>query len=304
MASASLAQVHTANLIENNQEIVIKILRPNISKKVNSNIKLLKLFAFFVKVLFKDSYRLKINQVVNDYERTILKEIDLRLEANNTIQTRENFLDSNLLYIPSVYKEFTSKNILVMERIYGTPCTDIDKIKTAGVDLKILAENGVKIFLDQVFRDNFFHADMHPGNIFVDLKNPEMNRYIAVDCAIVGSLSDADLYNLARMLSCTIKQDYKKLANLFISNQWVEQDSDVYDLEMTLKSCCEPIFEKPLQKLSSESCYCFYLKVPAVLVYQSSRHWCSFKNINSYRGYGKKHLSKTRFLVDSGALFR
>ena len=249
LASASLAQVHTANLVENNQEIVIKILRPNISKKVNSNIKLLKLFAFFVKVLFKDSYRLKINQVVNDYERTILKEIDLRLEANNTIQTRENFLDSNLLYIPKVYKEFTSKNILVMERIYGTPCTDIDKIKTAGVDLKILAENGVKIFLDQVFRDNFFHADMHPGNIFVDLKNPEMNRYIAVDCAIVGSLSDADLYNLARMLSCTIKQDYKKLANLFISNQWVEQDSDVYDLEMTLKSCCEPIFEKPLAEI-------------------------------------------------------
>ena len=129
MASASLAQVHTANLVENNQEIVIKILRPNISKKVNSNIKLLKLFAFFVKVLFKDSYRLKINQVVNDYERTILKEIDLRLEANNTIQTRENFLESNLLYIPSVYKEFTNKNILVMERIYGTPCTDIDKIR-------------------------------------------------------------------------------------------------------------------------------------------------------------------------------
>ena len=186
LASASLAQVHTANLIENNQEIVIKILRPNISKKVNSNIKLLKLFAFFVKVLFKDSYRLKINQVVNDYERTILKEIDLRLEANNTIQTRENFLESNLLYIPSVYKEFTNKNILVMERIYGTPCTDIDKIRAAGVDLKVLAENGVKIFLDQVFRDNFFHADMHPGNIFVDLKNPEMNRYIAVDCAIVG----------------------------------------------------------------------------------------------------------------------
>jgi len=153
------------------------------------------------------------------------------------------------VYKRQVYKEFTNKNILVMERIYGTPCTDIDKIRAAGVDLKVLAENGVKIFLDQVFRDNFFHADMHPGNIFVDLKNPEMNRYIAVDCAIVGSLSDADLYNLARMLSCTIKQDYKKLANLFISNQWVEQDSDVYDLEMTLKSCCEPIFEKPLAEI-------------------------------------------------------
>ena len=249
IASASLAQVHEAVLKDNEQEIVIKVLRPNIEKDVKRNLNLLSLLANLAKIIIKDSHRLKIAEVVQDYKNTLNKETDLRLEASNTIRTRRNFENSELLYIPRVYTDFTSKNILVMEKIYGIPCTNIKEIEKSGVNLKKLAENGVEIFLNQVFRDNFFHADMHPGNIFVDAKYPEKNRYTAVDCAIVGSLSDKDLYNLGRMLSTTIKQDYSKLAKLFINAGWVNQDTNENELELTLRACCEPIFEKPLSQI-------------------------------------------------------
>jgi len=248
LAAASLAQVHTAKL-KNGTEVVIKVLRPNIRRKVKKNLRLLKASAKVFSYLYKDSYRLKPNEVIRDYEATILKELDLRLEASNTNLTRKNFLHSNELYIPEVYWDFTTSNIMVLEKIDGIPCTDIKQIEHYGINKKLLAENGVMIFLNQVFRDNFFHADMHPGNIFVSKKNPENPGYIAIDCAISGSLSNDERYILARMLQAVLKQNYKSLANLFISSNWVNPDTNTIELENTLRACCEPIFERPLSEI-------------------------------------------------------
>ncbi len=248
-AAASLAQVHKATLETNSQKVVIKILRPNIRREVERNVSLLKSFASIFSMTFKDSERLKPLEIVRDYEKTIIKELDLKLEASNTNLTRKNFSDSKILYIPEVYWDLSTSKMLVLEEIEGIPCTDLDKIDAAGVDKKKLAENGVQIFLDQVFRDNFFHADMHPGNIFVDKKNIENAGYVAVDCAICGSLTNEERYTLARMLQAVIKEQYHSLAKLFINAGWVDKNSNINDLENTLRACCEPILEKPLSEI-------------------------------------------------------
>ena len=248
LAAASLAQVHSARL-KTGQDVVIKVLRPNIERKVKKNLRLLKSAAKIFSYVYKESFRLKPNEVVKDYESTILKELDLKLEASNTNLTRKNFLDSEELYIPEVYWDLTTSNVMVLEKIDGIPCTDIDQIESYGIDKKTLAENGVMIFLNQVFRDNFFHADMHPGNIFVSKESPEKPGYIAVDCAITGSLSNDERYTLARMLQAVLKQNYKSLANLFINSGWVNANTNNIELENTLRACCEPIFEKPLSEI-------------------------------------------------------
>ncbi len=248
LAAASLAQVHSAKL-KNGDEVVIKVLRPGIEKRVKKNLRLLKSAAKIFSYIYKDSYRLKPNEVIKDYETTILKELDLKLEASNTNLTRKNFLDSDDLYIPEVYWDLTTSRVMVLEKIDGIPCTDIKEIENHGIDKKILAETGVMIFLNQIFRDNFFHADMHPGNIFVSKKNPENPGYIAIDCAITGSLSNDERYTLARMLQSVLKQNYKSLANLFITSEWVNADTNKIELENTLRACCEPIFEKPLSEI-------------------------------------------------------
>ncbi len=248
LAAASLAQVHAAKL-KNGNEVVIKVLRPNIEKSVKKNLRLLKAAARIFSYIYKDSFRLKPNEVIRDYETTILKELDLKLEASNTNLTRKNFLDSSELYIPEVYWDLTTSEVMVLEKIDGIPCTDIKQIEDHGINKKALAENGVMIFLNQVFRDNFFHADMHPGNIFVSKKNPSDPGYIAIDCAITGSLSNDERYTLARMLQAVLKQNYKSLANLFITSGWVNADTNNIELENTLRACCEPIFEKPLSEI-------------------------------------------------------
>ena len=248
LAAASLAQVHSAKL-KNGKEVVIKVLRPNIKKSVKKNLRLLKAAARIFSYLYKESYRLKPNEVIRDYEKTILKELDLKLEASNTNLTRKNFLNSKELYIPEVYWDLTTSNVMVLEKIDGIPCTDIKQIEEFGINKKELAENGVMIFLKQVFRDNFFHADMHPGNIFVSKENPDNPGYIAIDCAISGSLSNDERYTLARMLQAVLKQNYKSLSNLFITSDWVDADTNNIELENTLRACCEPIFEKPLSEI-------------------------------------------------------
>ena len=248
LAAASLAQVHAAKL-KNGNEVVIKVLRPNIEKSVKKNLRLLKAAARIFSYIYKDSFRLKPNEVIRDYETTILKELDLKLEASNTNLTRKNFLDSSELYIPEVYWDLTTSKVMVLEKIDGIPCTDIKQIEDHGINKKALAENGVMIFLNQVFRDNFFHADMHPGNIFVSKKNPSDPGYIAIDCAITGSLSNNERYTLARMLQAVLKQNYKSLANLFITSGWVNANTNNIELENTLRACCEPIFEKPLSEI-------------------------------------------------------
>ena len=248
MAAASLAQVHEA-ILNNDDEVVIKVLRPNINKKVKNNIAALKSIASILSLVIKESDRLKFNEIVLNYEDTILKELDLGLEAANTELTRSNFKNSEKLYIPKVYWELSSEKILVLEKIDGIPCTDIETMEKINIDKKILAENGVLIFLDQVFRDNFFHADMHPGNIFVSKKNPNNPSYIAIDCAISGSLSNTERFMIARMLQSVIRKNYKDLAKLFINSGWVQPKTNEIELENTLKTCCEPILEKPLSEI-------------------------------------------------------
>ena len=186
--------------------------------------------------------------MVRDYESTILKELDLRLEASNTNLTRKNFLGSKELYIPEVHWDLTTSKVMVLEKIDGIPCTDIAEIDRHGINKKVLAENGVMIWLNQVFRDNFFHADMHP-EIFLYQKDPDNPGYIAIDCAITGSLSNDERYILARMLQSVLKQNYKSLASLFISSGWVDSDTNNIELENTLRACCEPIFDKPLSEI-------------------------------------------------------
>ena len=208
MAAASLAQVHRAQLISSSEHVVIKVLRPGIHKKVQRNIGVMKVMGFLVNLFYRESHRLKLNEVIGDYERTIKQELDLKVEAANTSATRKNFANSELLYIPKIFWDHTSVNVLTLEEIDGLACTDTASMDRLGINRKKLAENGVRIFLDQVFRDNFFHADMHPGNIFVSKENVQTPSYIAIDCAIVGSLTQEDQYNLARMLQATLKQVY------------------------------------------------------------------------------------------------
>ena len=248
LAAASLAQVHSAKLPDG-RDVVVKVLRPNIEREVKKNLRLLKAAAKVSKYVYSESHRIKPIEIVQDYESTILRELDLKLEAANTNLTRKNFASSEELYIPEVYWEMTTSKVMVLEKIDGIPCTDVNEIEKYGINKKRLAENGVMIFLNQVFRDNFFHADMHPGNIFVSKKTPETPGYIAIDCAITGSLSNDERYILARMLQAVIKQNYKSLAQLFISSEWVNPNSNVIELENTLRACCEPIFEKPLSEI-------------------------------------------------------
>jgi ubiquinone biosynthesis protein len=240
--------VHLAKL-KDGKHIVVKVLRPGIEKEVKKNLRLLKAAAKFCTYVYSESHRLRPVEVVKDYESTILRELDLKLEAANTNLTRKNFSNSEELYIPEVFLDMTTSRVMVLEEIDGIPCTDIEQIEKFGINKKRLAENGVMIFLNQVFRDNFFHADMHPGNIFVSKKHPDTPGYIAIDCAITGSLSNDERYILARMLQAVLKQNYKSLAQLFISSEWVDTDTNIIDLENTLRACCEPIFEKPLSEI-------------------------------------------------------
>ncbi|MEK9649681.1 MAG: AarF/UbiB family protein [Gammaproteobacteria bacterium] len=247
IAAASLAQVHEAELVDGTK-IAIKVLRPNIHKSVRSNIKLMKFIGAMASLIIKDSQRLRIRQVLNDYEDTVMNELDLKIEASNAIRTKKFFENESLLKVPTIFKQLSSRNILVMEKVEGIPCTDLKEIQATGIDLKRLAENGVKIFLDQVFRDNFFHADMHPGNIFVN-RDSKVNGYVAVDYAICGSLNDQDRYFLARMLVALIEKNFKNLAKLFVQANWVRADTDIFQLELTLTSACSDIIDKPLSKI-------------------------------------------------------
>jgi ubiquinone biosynthesis protein len=180
----------------------------------------------------------------------VLDELDLQREAANTAQLRRNFIDSDLLYVPEVHWDFSRRDVFVMERIHGIPVSDVTRLRAAGTDMKELAERGVRIFFTQVFRDSFFHADMHPGNIFVDVADPLKPRYIGIDCAIMGSLSDFDQYYLARNLLAIFQRRYREVAELHIECGWVPPQTRVQDFEAAIRSACEPIFEKPLGQIS------------------------------------------------------
>ena len=249
LASASVAQVHSAQL-HSGEEVVIKVIRPGIEKVIRKDIRLMYLAARFVRLLSADARRLKPVEVVADYERTIFDELDLLREAANCSQLRRNFLASPLLFVPQVYWDYCRPKVMVMERIYGIPVADIAALNERHVDMKKLAERGVEIFFTQVFRDRFFHADMHPGNIFIDASNPREPRYIGIDCGIIGTLEPEDQHYLASNLLAFFRRDYRKVAQLHVDSGWVPRDTPVGELEAAIRTVCEPIFEKPLKDIS------------------------------------------------------
>lgn len=249
MASASVAQVHAA-VLHDGSEVVVKVLRPGIEKTIRQDIKLLFSLARLVQRYAPDGRRLRPVEVVDDYQHTILDELDLQREAANAAQLKRNFDGSEMLYVPAVYWDYTRINVFVMERIHGIAVTNIAALNAAKTNMQVLAERGVEIFFTQVLRDSFFHADMHPGNIFVDINDPEKPRYIAVDCAIIGSLSDHDQYYLARNLLAIFQRDYRLVAQLHIECGWVPETTRVSDFEAAIRTVCEPVFQKPIGELS------------------------------------------------------
>ncbi len=249
LASASVAQVHAATL-HDGREVVVKVIRPGIERIIQQDIRLLFTLAYLVQRYLPDGRRLRPLEVVEEYKHTVFDELDLQREGANTSQLRRNFNDSDLLYVPEVFWDYTRRNVLVMERIDGIPVTDIAALQTQGTDMKALAERGVEIFFTQVFRDSFFHADMHPGNIFVARHSPQRPQYIAIDCAIIGSLSDFDQYYLARNLLAIFQRNYREVATLHVECGWVPPDTRVHEFESAIRSVCEPVFEKPLAEIS------------------------------------------------------
>ena len=250
LASASIAQVHTAVLKHSQAEVVIKVLRPNILQVIQADIGLMYWVAKQFTKRIESGEKLRAVEIVHDYEMTLLKELDLQKEAYNTVRLRDNFINSDILYIPYVYQDLCRKNVMVEERIKGIPIADIDQLKQNNVDMKLLAERGVQAFFTQVFRDNFFHADMHPGNIFVDITEPQNPRYIGIDCAIVGILSADDQRYLAENFLAFFNRDYRKIAETYIASGWVPATTDIIALEMAMRNVCEPAFAKPLSEIS------------------------------------------------------
>ncbi len=249
MASASVAQVHTATL-HSGEKVVVKVIRPDIEPIIRQDLALMFTLAKLLARYFPDGQRLRPVEVVADYKFTILDELNLTREAANACQLRRNFENSKLVYVPQVYWDYTCHNVCVMERISGIPVTDMAALVARGTDLKLLAERGVEIFFTQVFRDSFFHADMHPGNIFVDATDPADPTYIAVDCAIIGSLSDSDQYYLARNLLSIFRRDYREVAQLHVECGWVPPQTRVQDFESAMRAVCEPVFERPIGEIS------------------------------------------------------
>lgn len=249
LASASVAQVHKATL-HSGEDVVVKVIRPKIHKTIEQDIQLLHTLAQLIERYSEDGKRLRPVEVVSDYEKTIFNELDLLIEAGNTSQLRRNFENSGLLYLPQVHWEYCRRNVLVMERIHGIPVADIPALNDQQTDMKMLAERGVEIFFTQVFRDSFFHADMHPGNIFVSRENPTSPQYIAIDCGIVGTLTNDDKNYLARILLAFFRRDYRKVATLHIDSGWIPDNTPVAEFETAIRSVCEPIFEKPLKEIS------------------------------------------------------
>lgn len=249
MASASIAQVHAA-IRHDGRSVVVKVIRPRIERTIAVDIALLLTLARGLERLWPDSRRLHPVTVVQDYQHTLDDELDMMKEAANTSQLRRNFPDSPLIYIPEVHWDLTRRPVLVMERIHGVPISDITTLRAEGVNLKRLAERGVEIFFTQVFRDSFFHADMHPGNIFVDIRNPADPRYIAIDCGIVGTLSPEDQSYLARNLLAFFRQDYRQVAELHVASGWIPAGTRVNEFEAAIRAVCEPIFNRPLKDIS------------------------------------------------------
>ncbi len=245
LASASIAQVHTARL-HDGSDVVVKVLRPNIRYLIERDVNLLRTIAQLAEHYWKTGRRLRPCEVVAEFEKTLYDELDLLREAANASQLRRNFIGTDLLYVPEVYWDYCRPDIMVMERIHGIQISNIQALREHGIDLKRLSECGVEIFFTQVFRHNFFHADMHPGNLFVGTDG----RYMAVDFGIMGTLNPVDQRYLAENFLAFFNRDYRRVAELHVESAWVPEGTRVDEFESAIRTVCEPIFEKPLKEIS------------------------------------------------------
>ena len=245
VASASVAQVHFA-VLPDGREVAVKILRPGITDIIAHDVSLMKVAADLIELLWADGRRLKPKDVIAEFEKHLEDELDLMREAANASQLRRNFANSPLLLVPEMYWDYCSSGVMVMERMYGIPISQVDELRNAGVDIPTLAKNGVEIFYTQVFRDGFFHADMHPGNIQVAANG----QYIALDFGIMGTLTDTDKHYLAQNFIAFFRRDYKRVAVVHIESGWAPAETRVDELEAAIRAVCEPIFDKPLREVS------------------------------------------------------
>jgi ubiquinone biosynthesis protein len=253
VASASIAQVHFA-LLKNKegvvQEVAVKVLRPNMLPAIEKDLNLMRMMAGWLEKLSADGKRLKPREVVAEFDKHLHDELDLVREAANAAQLRRNMQSLNLVLIPEMYWDFCHPEVIVMERMKGLPISQVDALRAAGVDIPQLAKDGVTLFFTQVFRDGFFHADMHPGNIQVSIEPETMGRYISLDFGIVGTLTEYDKEYLAQNFSAFFRRDYKRVAELHIESGWVPAHTRVDELESAIRSVCEPYFDRPLKEIS------------------------------------------------------
>jgi ubiquinone biosynthesis protein len=249
LAAASIAQVHAARL-HSGEDVVVKLLRPNVREQIERDIEVMYALANLAAKYSADARRLRPVEVVAEFHKTLLNELDMMREASNAAQLRRNFKGSTKLYVPAVYFDYCRNDVMVQERIYGIPISDMAALRAANTNIPMLAANGVEIFFTQVFRHNFFHADMHPGNIFVDVTNPERPLYCAVDFGIMGTLDERDRRYLAGNFLAFFDRDYYRVAKLHLDSGWVPSDTRVDELESAIRSVCEPIFNKPLKDIS------------------------------------------------------
>src|ERR1700719_1849705 len=249
LAAASIAQVHAATL-KTGEDVVVKILRPGMREAIDLDLEVLHYLAGLADEYWVDARRLRPVELVREYRKTILDELDLLREAGNAAQLKRNFAGSPVLYVPEVHWDYCRVNVMVMERIHGVIISDVDELRARGTNIRKLAENGVEIFFTQVFRDNFFHADMHPGNIFVQTDDPQSPRYAAVDFRIVGTLQARDQHYLAENFLALFDRDYARVAALHVASGWVPRGTRVDELESAVRTVCEPIFNKPLKEIS------------------------------------------------------
>jgi len=253
VASASIAQVHFATMRDrqgNVKEVAVKVLRPGMLPVIEKDLSLMRMMAGWIESLSEDGRRLKPREVVAEFDKYLHDELDLVREAANAAQLRRNMAGLNLVLIPVMYWDLCQPEVIVMERMHGVPISQVERLVAAGVDLKQLARDGVTIFFTQVFRDGFFHADMHPGNIQVSLEQPTFGRYISLDFGIIGTLTEFDKEYLAQNFTAFFRRDYKRVAELHIESGWVPPGTRVDELEAAVRTVCEPYFDRPLKEIS------------------------------------------------------
>ena len=268
VASASIAQVHFAVIRDRDgrqRDVAVKVLRPNMLPVIDKDLALMRMMAGWVESLSADGKRLKPREVVAEFDNYLHDELDLVREAANAAQLRRNMDGLDLVLIPEVFWDFCHADVAVMERMNGVPINQVERLRAAGVDIPKLARDGVTIFFTQVFRDGFFHADMHPGNIQVSLDAASFGRYISLDFGIVGALTEFDKEYLAQNFTAFFRRDYKRVAELHIESGWVPASTRVNDLEAAIRTVCEPYFDRPLKEIS--------LGMVLLRLYQTSRRF-------------------------------